>query len=1172
MIKTLPINRTIKMILLIIFINSFANLPSMAEAKGNPQDLEKRITISFDKISLKEALDKIATKASVAIIYSNSKELTSNSVSIHVVNKPIKEVLNQLLAPFPFSYRIIDDKIVISHDGLKLKVLPTENKHILLIPIKGKITDANGQVLPGATIRVKGEKTLTITDKNGEFAFSNISQNAILQVSFIGYITKEIAIENESVYLTVSLESDNSKLAAVSIVSTGYQKLPKERATGSFVLIDSALLNRKVGTNILDRLDGVTSGLIFNSRNLDGTNNASITIRGRSTIFANPNPLIVLDNFPYDGDINSINPNDIENITILKDAAAASIWGVRAGNGVIVITTKKGKRDSDPLISLNANLTIGEKPNLYYPYQMSSSDYLNLEKFLFNQGYYDNTISNGFSAISPGVALLDKLRNNQISQTDYNNQINALNQVDVRKDLDKYFYRKTANQQYSLSVSGGGPHQKYFVSAGFDRDLGNLVTDSYNRYTINANNTYNLFKDKLELFTSIYFAKSNTGSNSTAYRPYTPYDQLAGKNGNPLPVVDNVNQTLRASYVDTAGNGKLLDWRYFPLNENLSNRKVDLTSYRFLTGITYKLIDNLKIQVNYQYEQDQNDDNRLYDQNSFYARDFVNRFSSIDPTSGTVSRIVPIGDIVDIINAGTSSQYGRAQLSYEKTIKGIHAINAIAGFEIKDYTNNITSQRYYGYDPSTASNANGSINPLAYNSVYYDPYGAQTIPTAPSQLGTIDRYKSYYANVSYTYNNRYTFTASARKDETNIFGVTANQKGVPLWSTGLAWNLSNEGFYHSDAIPYLKIRATYGYNGNADKTTSAYLTANALYYNLWNTLYSTVINPPNPSLGWEKIENINLSIDFSTKSNWLSGSLEYYRKRGMDLIGNSPIAPQTGITVFKGNTADTKTNGIDVVANLNIIDNQSLKWKINVLYNYSLDKITNYRAQQSVNGDIVDSNYSNPLVGYPYYAIFAFKSAGLDASGNPRGYLNGQVSTDYAGIYNSKNSSELIYKGSGTPISFGSIRNNISIRQWDLSFNIVYKLGYYFRKTGVFSGSNYGYNVGGFGQRWQKPGDELHTTVPSLIYPSDSYRDVFYSGSEDVVDRGDQIRLQDIRLSYQLNQRNFKHLPFKNLQIYSYVNNVGILWRANKDGLDPDAGTQLLLVTRTFSVGLNANF
>lgn len=263
MIKILPLNRTIKMILLIIFINSFANLPSMAEARGNTQDLEKRITISFDKISLKEALDKIATKASVAIIYSNSKELTSNSVSIHVVNKPIKEVLNQLLAPFPFSYRIIDDKIVISHDGLKLKALPTENKHILLIPIKGKITDTNGQVLPGATIRVKGEKTLTITDKNGEFAFDNISPNSILQVSFIGYKTKEITIGNDAGYLTIALEADKSKLDVVSIVSTGYQTLPKERATGSFVLIDSALINRRVSTNILDRLDGVTSGLIF---------------------------------------------------------------------------------------------------------------------------------------------------------------------------------------------------------------------------------------------------------------------------------------------------------------------------------------------------------------------------------------------------------------------------------------------------------------------------------------------------------------------------------------------------------------------------------------------------------------------------------------------------------------------------------------------------------------------------------------------------------------------------------------------------------------------------------------------------------------------------------------------------------------------------------------------
>jgi TonB-linked SusC/RagA family outer membrane protein len=1172
MFQILPSLRTLRLLLLVVFVNGFLCISSIAAGKIKAQDLDRKITISFDKISLKDALDKIAKKASVTIMYSVSKELTTTSISMRFKEKPMRDVLRELLEPYSFSYQVIDEKIIIMHEAIKPKLHPVENKHLLIIRIKGKVTDAQGQALQGATIRVKDENNLVITDKDGEFTFDNISPNTILQVSFIGYKTKEITIGNDAVYLTIELEAEDSKLDAVSIVSTGYQTLPKERAAGSVVLIDSGLLNRRVGTNILDRLDGVTSGLIFNAANLDGSNNASITIRGRSTIFANPNPLIVIDNFPYDGDVNNINPNDIQSITILKDAAAASIWGVRAGNGVIVITTKKGKRNSAPLLSFNTNATVSQKPNLFYPSQMSSSDYIDLEKYLFNQGYYDNTISNGYAAISPATALMDKFRNNQITQADFNSQINALKQIDVRKDLNKYFYRNGVIQQYNLTISGGDSHQKYFVSAGFDNNLGNRTSDDYKRYTIHANNTYTLFKDKLELFTSISFSKSNTLTNSTAYRPYTPYDQLTDKNGNPLPVVDNANQILRASYVDTAGKGKFLDWRYFPVNENKSNRNTDLNSYRFLTGITYKIIDNIRFQVNYQYEQDRSDDKRTYDQNSFYTRNFINTFSTIDPATGSTSRVVPIGAILDMINTDISSQYGRAQIAFDKTIKNLHSINAIAGFEIKDYTSNLTSQRYYGYDPATASNANGAINPLAYYNVYYDPFGAQTIPTAPSQLGTIDRYRSYYANASYSFDSRYTFTASARKDETNIFGVTANQKGVPLWSTGIAWSLSNEHFYHSDAFPYMKIRMTYGYNGNADKTTSAYLTANAIFYNMWNTLYSTIINPPNPALGWEKIENVNLGVDFSTKNNRVSGSLEYYRKRGMDLIGNSPIAPQTGVTLFKGNTADTKSNGVDLTANFNIIDKQRFKWKINLLYNYNLDKITNYKAAPSINGDIVNSNYSNPLVGYPYYSIFAFRSAGLDADGNPRGYLNGQISTDYAGIYNSKNSGELVYKGSGTPTSFGSVRNSFSFGQWDLSFNIIYKLGYYFRKTGVFSGSNYNYNEGGFEQRWQKPGDELHTTVPSLIYPNNSYRDVFYASSTDVVYKGDNIRLQDIRISYQVNRADFQHFPFKSIQIYSYINNVGILWRANKDRIDPDAGTQLLPATRTFSIGLNANF
>src|SRR5690606_26350198 len=215
--------------------------------------------------------------------------------------------------------------------------------------------------------------------------------------------------------------------------STGYQTLPKERATGSFVQVDNELLNRRVSTNILDRLDGVTSGLVFDRR---AGNNQNINIRGISTIFSDNLPLIVVDNFPYEGALENINPNDIESITVLKDAAAASIWGVRAGNGVIVITTKKGAKGSKRTVSFNANTTVAEKPNLFYEPQMASGSYVEIEEFLFNNGYFDAALRNDFQSVSPVVEALYLNRQGLLGDAETADRLSGFKQTDVRNDLE----------------------------------------------------------------------------------------------------------------------------------------------------------------------------------------------------------------------------------------------------------------------------------------------------------------------------------------------------------------------------------------------------------------------------------------------------------------------------------------------------------------------------------------------------------------------------------------------------------------------------------------------------------------------------------------------------------------------------------------------------------------
>jgi TonB-linked SusC/RagA family outer membrane protein len=1036
--------------------------------------------------------------------------------------------------------------------------------------IKGKVTDVNGLPLPGATIKIKNGPTLATTNSNGEFQIRDVPDSTVLHVSFVGYSTKEIVVTNVR-YLTISLENGSNHLDEVSVVSTGYQDIPKERATGSFVQIDNQLINRSTSTNILDRLNGVTSGLIFNNNNAHQFGQANIEIRGRATLFSNPNPLIIVDNFAYDGDITNLNPNDVESITILKDAAAASAWGARSGNGVIVITTKKGRLNSAPVVSLNANTTIGEKPNLYYTPQLSSAEYIGVEQFLFNKGAYNSTITRGYTALSPAVSIFLARRNGTISSADSLSMINTLKSYDSRGQILKYYYRPIVNQQYQASVSGGGTAQKYFVSAGYDKDLSSLVNSSYDRVTLNASNTYYFLKNKLELFSNIIYTGSHTQSAPVISTTTYPYDQLADVSGNPLALAN----TLRISYAGTAGNGKLLNWVYKPLDElnnGYSTSKTNLTDYRINLSLSYKIIDGLKASALYSYEKGISENNQLNELQSYYTRNLINTYTAIDPTTGAVTYPIPLGDILYNSINNIRSDNGRFQLNYDHAW-GNHAINVIGGAEVKDYTTSTNTAALYGYNSETATNQNAAVNYTAIYPYFYRNSLTGKIPTGTSEIGNTNRFVSYYFNGSYTYSDKYIASFSARRDESNLFGVATNQKGVPLWSAGLAWIANQEKFYRMDWLPLLKLRATFGYTGNVNNSISAYLTSiggNA--FELYNAYSANIVNPPNPSLRWEKDQNLNFGVDFGFKGNRLNGSIDYWRKKGMDLIGNSPIAPQTGIVLYTGNSANTITQGVDVQLSSNNLTG-ALKWQTTLLYNYSQSKVTDYKVSNGTNYNVVSANYNNPLQGYPYYSIFSFKYAGLNATGDPQGYLNGQVSTDYTSIMNATNRAELVYNGSATPTSFGSLRNTFGYGAFDLSFNITYKFGYYFRRSSLDNGTLYSiggnnYQMADYDNRWQKAGDELHTNVPALVYPSSTFRTALYTYSNILVEKADHIRLQDVRLGYTIGKKPY--LPFRNLNIFAYVNNIGILWRANKYHIDPDYPTGIPVV-RTIAFGIKAD-
>ncbi|MET0394432.1 MAG: carboxypeptidase-like regulatory domain-containing protein, partial [Chitinophagaceae bacterium] len=397
-----------------------------------------QITISETNVPIKKVFDQIEKQSGYLFWYTNAVLQKTHPVTIHVKNTDLQKALDICLAGQPLVYSIVEKVVVIKEDAQKAEKLFSSP-----VPapatIQGVVTDEAGKPLEGASIQIKGTTRGTYSDAAGNFELKDVEETATLLIQFTGYGAREIRLSGET-YIICKLSIDVRDLADVNIqVSTGYQVIPKERATGSFTFIDNKLFNRRVSMNVLDRLDGVASGLLFNRNKKAAANEAQITIRGRSTIFGQPDPLIVIDNFPYDGDINNINPNDVESITLLKDAAAASIWGVRSGNGVIVITTKSGRINQKPKVSFNSNVTVSSSPDMYYRPVINTSDYIDMELFLYSKGYFNARITNPYQSISPTVEILARRKAGLISSADSASQIDKLRGYDVRRDLSRFF-------------------------------------------------------------------------------------------------------------------------------------------------------------------------------------------------------------------------------------------------------------------------------------------------------------------------------------------------------------------------------------------------------------------------------------------------------------------------------------------------------------------------------------------------------------------------------------------------------------------------------------------------------------------------------------------------------------------------------------------------------------
>ncbi|QRY59775.1 SusC/RagA family TonB-linked outer membrane protein [Sphingobacterium siyangense] len=1044
---------------------------------------------------------------------------------------------------------------------------------------KGKVVDGSGKPIPGTTISSPDGKKVIKSDDRGQFQWTDQADTATLRFHHLGYNDRNVSLFKETGFTTITLELLETTLDEVQI-NTGYQQLPKERATGSFELIDNKSLNLRTGNNILERLEGLSPALQFDRRR---AGEVSLNIRGINTLDPTmAGPLIILDNFPYQGDLGNINPNDIESVSILKDAAAASIWGARAGNGVIVITSKKAANKQRIALEYSSTMDISEKPNLFYSPDLNAADFIEVERFLFDKGFY-NASYNGTPRVknntiySPIVELLFKQLEGKVGADVVDREIARLGRVDYRREMLDLFYSKPQTQQHYFALSNKSDKFSNRLSMGFDRAIGNNKGSENNRFNIRSVSRLDLTpKLSIEGVLAYDYRKGQSypdlmdndyvigGGKTNLY----PYAQFRDQEHNALPIP----RTYNLDYVKgLVADSPLQNWLYYPAGE-IGTAKAENNRHHFQAqvSVNYRPIEGMAINMTYNVENETYDNELLYRQHSFYARNLVNRFSQV--SGGEVKYIVPLGGIKNSTSESTRAYNLRTQGSYQKRFNDQHDINILMGAEISNRQTDSKSFRVYGYDEETMLS-----QVVDYVNAYpiYDGLASNArIPAAEGFNRMYKRFVSMYINVGYQYRDKYGLSFSSRKDASNLFGVNTNDKWNPLWSAGLSWRADKEFFMTQVSwLDLLKLRATYGHSGNSGGVANPLplISYSSPINSLTPLLKAAVLTPANPDLKWEDVRTVNVGLDFAVKGGILTGSVEYYNKKSTDLLSLDALDITTGYGTATRNVATLIGKGIDIRLSSNYrLGPLQLRSTLN--FSKSRTKVAQFY------GTIVaGSSYAvntgrtiNPVLDKEIYPVFAYYFEGLDpANGDPQGRYKGEVSKEYNRMV-LDSVQNLRYYGTALPPYYGSFIQELNWKNFTCTMLFSYKFGHYFQKETISYNSLFNSWSGhsDYQQRWQQPGDEAHTTVPSMVYPAVSARDRFYGAAEPNIQKGDLIRLQDIALNYGFKTKIGKYQI--NANIYLKANNIGLLWRANRFGLDPDYYD--LPPARRYAFGLNVKF
>lgn len=1152
---------------------------------GNVSSQNAKIKIDADRtITVDQVFEIIKEQTNYRFIYRSNLFDGLPKVNLKKGITQVNKLLEKSLSAGNFNFDFTTRNTII----IKGKAKKKQEK----ITVTGVVTDDEGEPLVDATIIVKGTVKGAATNFEGQYSIST-EKDAVLVFHYYGYKVQEIAVNNRN-KIDVKLLPDVEKLKEVVVVSNGYQNISKERAAGAYVNINTNKIAKQVTTDVLQSLEGLAPGLTINNsgNGIGNTDNIpSLFIRGIGS-FGNTAPLIILDGFPVSNDqLNLINTQDVDSVNILKDAAAASIWGSGAANGVIVITTKKGKGQKTNF-TFRQTTSFKERPSLSYQNLSNSLETIDYERDVFFNDPSNLPVNHPVFAQPLSYDVFHDFSAGNISQVEMESRLASLASHNNRNDIEKAFLNAPITNTTNFSFSGNTDKLNYFGSIAHITKEGDFVGDNSKRTNIVLNSEYQFFeKTKVDLKLN-YLAGKNDNSplrnltsvetNVPSILLISPYQRLYDSRGN--------SQNIRRGYTDSFNQqlinagGKSLS--YNPINDLSQNKFLtNQNTIRISTSIKQELLKGLSATFAYQYLKDVVKEDNLYKDNSYFNRKLLNDYSSATfvggGTSGDLAGIVPHlpdGSILRNNDINRTSNISRLQLNYSGSFSnGKHQINALLGAERRKnvFENEIFTR--FGYNESNLlfslidQNPNVGTNPfsLDFSQGLTDYFSKQKID---------ERISSYYFNAGYTFNRKYDINFSGRIDRSSQF---SNEEEF-LGSVGLKWNLSHEDFFNVSWVNNLQFRATWGILGNTPSIGTASLTTIARpMINPSTGLQGLIItNPANKDLTFETVETKNFAVDFGLFNNRISGSVDYYIKESSNVISQGEIDPTNGFFTITKNVADILNEGYEINLNTKNIIGNNFSWTTGINYSHYSNKV----EQSFTDKNQAFGASAIQLEGYPAYSVFGYRFAGLNASGDAEAFYTDASGNQVRTATESDIAFEdLKHIGSLIPTTTIGLENTFTYKGFQLYARLAYNGGNVLkleevRPTDINSNSNrdgffFGYNKNTL-DFWKNPGDENTTNTPSLnsSVANTNLRELSNLGYDDA----DYIKLRQVILSYAIDNKWLKQTPFTAASVYFQGDNLWY-WAKNNYGIDPEAylgqsGQRTLELTPTYSLGATLKF